>query len=141
MHSGQPCLPMRGLRCTASSRQPGRIWILRAQEICGVMDQECRWKMRFAMRWSPPGIRSGRQLCESSGVNQTPDRCDSIDAQITSVAVLTDHRFIGSIVDAIDLIVSDEALDPLNLGSELSEHFKRLHRSLSNIGFRKVQWV
>lgn len=31
-------------------RLPGTIWILRAQEIFGTVDRECRCKMRFAMR-------------------------------------------------------------------------------------------
>jgi hypothetical protein len=65
---------------------------------------------------------SGGELFASGGIDDRPDFRNPVGGEATHLGVLADHGFIGRDVDAIDLVVGDEALNPLNLGPQLMQY-------------------
>src|SRR5215813_14231265 len=53
---------------------------------------------------------------------------DPVGREAALLSVLTDHLLIGRDVDAVNLVVRNEALDPLDLRSEVAQHAARLLR-------------
>lgn len=64
------------------------------------------------------GFRGGR-------INNVAHFGNAVDGEATLCGVLTDELLVGRIIDAIDFVVRDVALDPLDLWAHLDEYITR----------------
>src|SRR5919198_1560771 len=65
--------------------------------------------------------RSRRPLFKVRWIKQPAHRRHAVDWKAGLPAVFTNQRFVGSPVNAVHLVVGDEAVDPPNLGAQLPE--------------------
>src|SRR5215510_1116158 len=70
----------------------------------------------------------GRVL-SGRGIDDGPHRRDPVRGESPALGVLANQLLARRDVDAVDLVVRDEALHPLDLGAELLEHAGRLLRN------------
>jgi hypothetical protein len=69
------------------------------------------------------------------GIHKTPNRFDAIHRQAHHLSMLTYPRVIRCIVDAVDLVVRNETLNPADLGPQFLQGFERFERSF--VSFRQ----
>ena len=55
------------------------------------------------------------------GIEQAPDRGDAIDGQAGQPRVGDDQALVRRVVDAVHLVVGDEAVDPLDVRPEVGQ--------------------
>lgn len=68
------------------------------------------------------------RLLRGCGINRRSNLRDAVGGKPALVGVLADRLFIRGYVDAVDIVVGDVALDPLNLRSHLSQNATRFLR-------------
>src|SRR5690349_4850242 len=108
-----------------------------------------RWRNAIPPGRSAAGTRVG--CCRSSGrsaspcrrrrdlrlivcrIDEAPHRFDAVDWKTGDPPVLGDECFVGREVDAINLVVGDEAVDPLDLWPELAKRLQRTEGGVSNL--------
>ena len=60
----------------------------------------------------------GRGRRPHRGIDHRPHRGNPVRGKTSALGVLADQLLVLREVDAVDLVVGDEAVDPLNVGSE-----------------------
>ena len=55
-------------------------------------------------------------------VDDVPHLRNAVRGEASLARVFAHHLFVGRDVDAVDLVVGDVALQPLNLGPEVAQH-------------------
>src|SRR5580704_6888955 len=55
------------------------------------------------------------------GVDDAANLGDAVGGEAALAGVLADHLFVGRDVDAVDFVVGDVAMKPLDLGTEIAQ--------------------
>ncbi len=76
-------------------------------------------------RFSSFALRRVPEFCSDlgcCGIDYLLHRRDAVSRKAAALGVLANSLFIGSDVDAVDLIISHVTLDPLDFRAKLIEH-------------------
>src|SRR6476469_6811664 len=90
----------------------------------------CRWKTRSSTR----SRRPADPLLAGRGIDQLPDRGNPVRREPGEAGVLAKRRFVRRQVDAVQLVVGDEALDPRSVRPQLAKDLVRLLRRTAPLG-------
>jgi hypothetical protein len=77
-------------------------------------------------------------ILRSCWVDQGFDFVDGVGGEAALGGVVADGLFVGGDVDAVDLVLGDVALDPLNFGAHVAEDAAGLLRNCLEVAGREV---
>ncbi len=79
-----------------------------------------------------------RVLLVVARVEQLADRGDAVDGQARQAGMGDDQALVRRVVDAVHLVVGDEAVNPLDVGPEVGQGTQRRQGRVANLGLRPV---
>ena len=72
-----------------------------------------------------PTAESRRHLFGGRRVNRRPDSSDAVCREAGRLSMLVDQIFAWGSVNAVDLVISDIAMDPLNVRPQITQYVAR----------------